>query len=489
MDYTKLGITPINEQNPAGKDVKYDEDFELIESEMSKLTSPSASGLIDWNKIIKLSCTILQTKSKNLLIAVYLSYALYKQQGLDGLSDGVKVLADILEYYWETLYPPKKRLKGRINAVEWWLEKISKDLENLDDTLIQSDEKDNLIKNLHRIDDFLNEHLDNAPLFYNLIKLLDMKLLSDSQDKIQKEVIAKESVKSPSLSNETPKQVDKEPQKLSSNVEDDFKATINSLNILIGQMIEEKDYRSELFIINRAFAWLDIDEVPSSEKNMTMLPPPEAQEIELLNSLYDEKKYETLLWAAESRITTYLFWLDLHYFVAQSLKHLQHIEASQAVYEQTLYFIKKLPNLKNLTFSDSTPFATKRTKEWLKPKELKKEEVLITEEQKEEVDINSIDALNQKMNSCISVEEEVFYNIKICRFLLQNRNETLIYTYLHKLLDTIEQYGTSKWSPKIALEAYGVGIECLKVLDNETDSELLNLLLKKIALLKPSLIV
>jgi len=65
----------------------------------------------------------------------------------------------------------------------------------------------------------------------------------------------------------------------------------------------------------------------------------------------------------------------------------------------------------------------------------------------------------------------------------------LIYTYLHKLLDTIEQYGTSKWSPKIALEAYGVGIECLKVLDNETDSELLNLLLKKIALLKPSLIV
>jgi len=329
MDYTKLGITPINEQNPAGKDVKYDEDFELIESEMSKLTSPSASGLIDWNKIIKLSCTILQTKSKNLLIAVYLSYALYKQQGLDGLSDGVKVLADILEYYWETLYPPKKRLKGRINAVEWWLEKISKDLENLDDTLIQSDEKDNLIKNLHRIDDFLNEHLDNAPLFYNLIKLLDMKLLSDSQDKIQKEVIAKESVKSPSLSNETPKQVDKEPQKLSSNVEDDFKATINSLNILIGQMIEEKDYRSELFIINRAFAWLDIDEVPSSEKNMTMLPPPEAQEIELLNSLYDEKKYETLLWAAESRITTYLFWLDLHYFVAQSLKHLQHIEASQ----------------------------------------------------------------------------------------------------------------------------------------------------------------
>ena len=173
MDYTQLGITPIDEQNPAGEDVKYDEEFELVESELSKLTSPSSSGEIDWDMVAKTSHNILETKSKHILVAVYLSYALYKLRGIDGLNDGVKIIADMLENYWETLYPPKRRLKGRINAIEWWLGKISKDLEAMDDEVVQSDKKEILVANLERIDNFLNEAIDDAPLFFNLIKLLD----------------------------------------------------------------------------------------------------------------------------------------------------------------------------------------------------------------------------------------------------------------------------------------------------------------------------
>ena len=92
------------------------------------------------------------------------------------------------------------------------------------------------------------------------------------------------------------------------------------------------------------------------------------------------------------------------------------------------------------------------------------------------------------MNSALSVEDEVFYNIKICEFLLKDKNETLIYVYIHKLLDTIKRYETIKWNPDIALKAYSICLESLKMLDNDSDSELLSFILSKIALLKPSLI-
>ena len=373
MDYTKLGITPVSEESPAGEDVKYDEEYERVESELSKLTSPSVSGEIEWESVIKLSANILEKKSKNILIGVYFSYALYRVHGVEGLFNGVAVIADMLENYWETLYPPKKRLKGRVNAIVWWIDKISKDLESLEDSVVESEKKETLLLNLKRVDDFLNETLDDAPLFYNLIKLLDMKLITKNEEpkEPEEEVV----VVTANVSEEIQQKMEvaKQVPKVSSNVEDDFKTTVNTLNVLIGKMVETKDYRAELFTLNRAFIYLDIEALPASEKNITMLPPPDTQEVELLNSLYEQKKYEDLLFSAESRITTYIFWLDLHYYVAQALKHLEKNEASRVVQEQTQYFIQKLPNLQNLSFSDSTPFATKATKKWLQPKEIKNE--------------------------------------------------------------------------------------------------------------------
>ena len=134
------------------------------------------------------------------------------------------------------------------------------------------------------------------------------------------------------------------------NIEKDFKNIVNTLSQITGQMIQTKDYRSELFIVNRAFGWLDIDQLPYSQKNITMLNPPDTQEIDLLSKLYSNKNYEALLWAAESRITTYLFWLDLHYYVAQSLKNLNHIVVADTIYTQVQYFIKKLPKFRKSYF-------------------------------------------------------------------------------------------------------------------------------------------
>ena len=482
MDYTKLGSTPIDEQNPAGEDVKYDEEFEKIESEISKLTSPSASNEIDWVLVVKLCENILDKKSKNLLVNVYLCYALFKVRGVDGLGDGIGVLADLLEDYWEVLYPPLRRIKGRVNAIEWLLDRVTKELENSENLEIESVKKGEFLTNLKRIDNFLNEHLEDAPLFYNLIKLSDMKLLSPTAEtelKSEEKEEIKEDIKSVEGFHMS-----------SGDVEKDFKMAVNSLNLLVGKMIEAKDYRAELFMINRSFVWLDIENLPFADKNKTMLPPPDKQEIEILEKLYKEKDYESLLWAAESRITTYLFWLDLHFYVAEALKNLKKEMAAQSVLEQTQYFIAKLPTLQNLTFSDSTPFASKMTKKWLDSKNKEQSTVKVeqVEKKREKIECTpeGMDKLCKLAKSAVSVEDEVFYNIEICRCLAKNNSATLILAYTKQLLDKIEEYKTDRWKPEMAVDAYLVCIECLSNLSDV--DELIEQLQSKLALIKPSLI-
>ena len=495
MEYSTLGILPIDEQNPVGSDIKYDEDFEKIESEISKLTSPTASSEVNWGLVAKLGENILETKSKNLLVSVYLSYALFKMRGVEGLNDGIKVLTDLLEKYWESMYPPLKRLKGRKNAIEWLLGKLNKEFERMDTQEVDAKLKDELLTNLKKIDDFLSEHIEDAPLFYNLVKLVDMKLFVHVETQTQQQV---EDVKQ-EQQNSKPQQTREQPQSSHTSnsdkdIEKDFLALVSSLSLFTGEMIEAKDYRSELFVVNRAFAWLDIQDVPSSANHKTMLPPPDTQEMEIIQKLYGEKDFDSLLWAAESRITTYLFWLDLHFYVAESLRNLGHIQASQSVLEQTRYFVTKLPGLEDLTFSDSTPFANKATKKWLKSKEKETSEAVLEsskEDKQDSVEIvecspEGIDKLSKLMRGASCVEEEVLYNIEICKCLAKSGNETLNTTYTKKLLDRIEEYGVERWKPEMALESYLASIECLgNVAQNE---ELVEQLYKKVALIRPSLV-
>ena len=494
MDYTTLATVPISQENPAGDDVKYDDDFEKIESEIAKLSSPSESNAVDWELVAKLCEEILEHKSKNLLITVYLAYALWRLRGIDGLSDGIKILADLLENYWEVLYPPLRRIKGRINAVEWLLDKVSKAFENSDDIEIDAVKKNGFMADLKRVDNFLNAQLEEAPLFYNLIKLADMKLISPE------ETVAEE-VPTP-VQNETPEapshidapqtlQKSTTTHPLTGDTEQDFKNMVNELNILTGEMIEAQDYRSELFMINRAFAWLDIDTLPSSQKQITMLPPPDTQEIELLQKLYDAKDHSALLWASESRVTTYLFWLDLHYYVAASLEQLGFTQASEVILQQTRYFVQKLPELQDLKFSDTTPFASKYTKKWLSSEQQTQTiETTPTATSKLEditCDTQGIDRFSHLIAESESVEQEVLYNIALCQCLSTNNNAILTKTYTKHLLERLEQYNTQSWRPDIALEGYLAAVACLNSLEEE-DKEQLERIYEKIALLRPSLL-
>ncbi len=116
-------LAPIAGASPAGEDARYEPLHEQIRSEAAKLDSPT-TGLPNWAKIIKDAEQLTTQKSKDLLIESYAAFGLYQEEGLLGLASGVFLLAESMERFWDGLHPPAKRIRARVNAIQWLTEKL-----------------------------------------------------------------------------------------------------------------------------------------------------------------------------------------------------------------------------------------------------------------------------------------------------------------------------------------------------------------------------
>lgn len=123
-----LGSTPIPGGNAAGENARYEAEYEAVTSEIGKLGDPAAEE-IRWQDIVNNGEAVLGGKSKDLLIASYYSWALYQQQGLQGLLEGIKCISAMTTMYWDDMFPPVKRMRARESALDWLIDKVSDALE------------------------------------------------------------------------------------------------------------------------------------------------------------------------------------------------------------------------------------------------------------------------------------------------------------------------------------------------------------------------
>ena len=117
-----LGSNPIRPDAPTGESYRDEEEFEKLQNECRKLEQ-AAGEQPDWAEVTRLSTKILREKSKDLLAASYLCVGLLQQDGFPGFSAGLKVLQEMMETHWDNLFPPRKRLRGRLGAIDWLVER------------------------------------------------------------------------------------------------------------------------------------------------------------------------------------------------------------------------------------------------------------------------------------------------------------------------------------------------------------------------------
>lgn len=174
MNIENLGSQPIPGPNPAGQDARYDVEYEQLQAEIDKLNSVTKVEEVDWKRVVDLSGNILERKAKDLLAAAYMSVGLTQTRGLEGLVLGMRILKEMTTTFWEDCFPPKKRLRGRINAFSWWQEKTLIWLKNhLDPTPLPVQLRQDLLAHAAALDQSLEELLPDLPPLRELINILE----------------------------------------------------------------------------------------------------------------------------------------------------------------------------------------------------------------------------------------------------------------------------------------------------------------------------
>jgi len=108
-------LEPIEGENPAGRFLRYDttattysdikeareEEADLPQGEWKRERKTA-----DWREVEDLATEALEEESKDLQIAAWLTEALTRRHGFEGLADGLWLLRRLLEEFWDGLFPP-----------------------------------------------------------------------------------------------------------------------------------------------------------------------------------------------------------------------------------------------------------------------------------------------------------------------------------------------------------------------------------------------
>jgi type VI secretion system protein ImpA len=129
LDFAKL-TAPIAPDKPAGTDPRLDPSptsiyFKIKDDRRNacELERPGADKQPDWNIVKQQAIKILAEQAKDLSVLAYLTEAMIRLEGFAGLRDGFRLTRELVEKYWEGLFPiaeaaevaREKELKTRPN--------------------------------------------------------------------------------------------------------------------------------------------------------------------------------------------------------------------------------------------------------------------------------------------------------------------------------------------------------------------------------------
>ncbi|MBC8440596.1 MAG: type VI secretion system protein TssA [Deltaproteobacteria bacterium] len=505
MEIIKLGNTPISEDAPAGKDVKYEPSFESLSQEIAKLSSPSVSSGINWDTVINLSVQILEKESKHLQVVSYLNYGLMKTQGLEGLCQGIHVLKELLKNYWETMFPPKKRMKGRRGIIAWWSEKTIEFISSVDPVIWEKEKRDILIDDMNFIDKFLGESMEDAPLLIPMIKRI--------KETISEKAIEAAGENAPEPGTGTSKGQPATKKMIAEPLLDsdtDASAMVGQGLSILGKSIsglkKKNKYQPLPYRLSRIAAWATLDKLPVATGGKTMIPPPDDQIISSITGLYDSGNWEALTDSCEGRVRQFLFWLDLSRYVAESMEQMNHPEVALVIEAETALFVQTLKGIEKLSFSDGTPFADSATLEWIKQLKSKdagktdssdaggtgginqiiSQQMIAAQQLIKEKQLDKALLLFQEhLLKAKSERERFLWKTGLCQLLINSKQLKIAASYIDDILENINKFNLETWEPENAIKALSLVLTGLRLQKKGQHEQLIETIIKRISMLDP----
>lgn len=127
-------LNPVPGENPSGISLRYDRIYDQIKEARTEDDDTIPSGLwsrqikkADYAQVIKLAGEALAVKSKDLQLAAWLTEAHVKREGIGLVQPCFRLIQDLQEQFWDTLYPEIEDGDAGMRAVpiEWASNRIA----------------------------------------------------------------------------------------------------------------------------------------------------------------------------------------------------------------------------------------------------------------------------------------------------------------------------------------------------------------------------
>lgn len=391
-------------ENPdAQEEFRDSPEFEELEAEFRKLETGGPNA-VNWKQLNDETVKVLQTTSKDLVLATRLAFGLFVEEGYAGLATGLVILRDLTETHWETMVPPLRRERGRAGAYDWLAEKLAPMVEAKNPEGSYNGEIYIAHDALLELDNALEQKMTKSQVALGpLVRALrpyakDAKAaLEEARKAAEAAAAAPAEAEAPAAETATteaspaapaepatpapaPQAAAPAPKPAAApaapvaeiavdttNTTAAMQAVLNAASKAATAIRQQAPTDARGYYAARFALWGRVQELPPSNDGKTALPPPQKAKVTELAALKGAGNNEGLIKSAESAFVASPFWLDAQFHLASAMEAAgeSYDAARRLVIGELSSFTKRFPNVSDLSFSDGTPFASVETKDWI----------------------------------------------------------------------------------------------------------------------------
>ncbi len=361
-----LGTTPIAGANPAGVSARYEPEFEKMAGEIAKLESVEGRKGVKWDIVVDSSVSLLTGKTKDLLVASYLTMGLLQKSGYRGLAAGLTLCKNMVTTFWDGLFPEVTRLRARAQALQWMADRIAPAV-NERSSASKSDKEalTTCEAALTEIDTLVASKIEEgAPSFQECQRAISDKLSSIPADAPPPSESGEASASTESAAQEQAPlpEVDSPESALASLV------PLRERRIKAAEALRAANPADPLpYRLLREAAWEAIVEAPAATDGVTAWTGGDAALVAELEANLEKGDYAGVISACETRLAADQSWLDLNFFVFKAMEGLgkPYAAARRTVGNAVAHLIRSFPTLLEVKFADGTPMASEATRLWI----------------------------------------------------------------------------------------------------------------------------
>jgi type VI secretion system protein VasJ len=366
-------LQPIPGGTPAGIDARFEPGYEAARTEVAKLDAVNGAPP-EWKIVAEQAGAILETKSKDLLMAGYFAYAGLKRGGLRELAIGVAVVTGVIDRFWDDLQPT--RVRGRSNALAWFIDQTELALTDLPlDPKMRADVLA-LEAAVARLAAVTRDRFGaDAPATSGLGDRMKRMVLAVPEPKPETPPPPPTPTPSASAPAAAPTTTvptravasaaaPKDAESIATFLQETGRALVQAAHLArAATPASPTGYR-----LLRVGLYLHVVQPPPGDAGgKTQIPALPAQRREQFLKMEQHAKWVELVDEAESALAQFRFCLDLHRITHRALERIgeSHAAARTAVVAELGAFLRRFPTLLDLSAVDGTPLADAETKSWI----------------------------------------------------------------------------------------------------------------------------